>query len=438
MAVANSSLAQKPTEVSPDPEARMVAQGNNRFALQLYERLRGGEGNLFFSPYSISTALAMTYAGARGRTQEQMAQVLCLPTTRDVAQPPGRGRPALEKQGQDGLETQGQDALATTGAPQTREPMTEEQLARAFGRIIQDLNERGGRNKYELRVANALWGQRDYEFLASFVKLVESQYGGHLERVDFVKAAEKARRTINAWVEKQTNDKIKDLISAGMLDSTTRLVLTNAIYFKGNWASQFKKDRTQDEPFHLLDGGRVQTPMMNQQAKFGYAEADGLQVLEMPYVGEELSMVILLPKEAAGIAELEKSLTEENTSKWLSRIRKQEVIVTIPRFKMTHKFDMAGVLKAMGMTDAFSREADFSGMTAGRELFISAVVHQAYVDVNEEGTEAAAATGVTMKLLSAGPERTPVFRADHPFLFLIRDVPSGSILFLGRTMNPKD
>jgi len=409
MSVANNGFAQKPTKVSPGEDARLIGQGNNRFALQLYQRLRDNEGNVFFSPYSISTALAMTYAGAKGRTQQQMAEVLCFPTSKGVLEKPG--------------------------ADQT--PMSQEEFARLFGRIIKDHNVRGGRKTYELRVANALWGQRDYEFLAPFVKLVEDQYGGHLEQVDFVKTAEKARRTVNTWVEKQTNGKIKDLIGQGSLDAMTRLVLTNAIYFKGNWARQFKEDQTRDEPFTLLDGGKVQTPMMNQKATFGYAETGTLQVLEMPYVGEELSMVVLLPKTAAGIGEFEKALTAENMSKWLGGIRNREVMVSMPKFKMTSKFGLRDVLQSMGMTDAFTRDADFSGMTARRDLFISAVIHQAYVDVNEEGTEAAAATGVTMKLLSARPDTVPVFRADHPFIFLIRHQTSGSILFLGRLMSPQ-
>ncbi len=409
MSMGCNSFAAKPAETNLSDNARLAACGNNCFALQLYQQVRGEKGNLFFSPYSISTALAMTYAGAKGRTQEQMAQTLCFPTAKEVVQKLAEGR----------------------------EPLMAEDFARAFGEIIKDLNARGGKGTFELHVANALWGQQDFEFLPSFAKLVEDQYGGHLERVDFVKAAEKARRTINAWVEKQTNGKIKDLIGPGLLDSMTRLVLTNAIYFKGTWARQFQKEGTQDEPFTLLDGGKIQVPMMNQQASFGYGEADGLQVLEMPYVGQELSMVVLLPREPAGVGELEKALTAENVSKWLSGVRRQEVIVAMPKFKMTHKFSLGAVLQAMGMTDAFSRQADFSGMTGRNDLFISAVVHQAYVDVNEEGTEAAAATGVTMRLTAMAPGRVPVFRADHPFLFLIRDIRSGSILFVGRVANPK-
>lgn len=403
------SFAAKPAQTNLSDEAKLVAGGNNDFALQLYGQLRNEKGNLFFSPYSISTALAMTYAGAKGRTQEQMAQVLCFPTSQEVMQ-----------------------KLA-----ESREPLTPESFARAFGAIVRDLNQRGGRGSYELRVANALWGQQDYQFLASFTKRVESEYGGHLDRVNFVSAAETARQTINAWVEKQTNDKIKNLIAPDVLDNLTRLVLTNAVYFKGNWAAQFKKDRTTDEPFALLDGGKVQVPMMTQEARFGYAETDTLQILEMPYVGEDLSMVVLLPKETAGIGALEKTLTGENLSKWLAAVRQQEVNVALPKFKTTQRLDLKAVLQTLGMTDAFSLKADFSGMTGQPDLLISAVIHQAYVDVNEEGTEAAAATAVVMSLKSAVPDRVPVFRADRPFLFLIRDARSGSILFLGRMMNPK-
>jgi serpin B len=286
-------------------------------------------------------------------------------------------------------------------------------------------------------VAKALWGQKGYEFRPAFTYQVETEYDGKLQELDFATAAEAARQTINAWVEKQTNGKIKDLISPGVLNTMTRLVLTNAIYFKGNWAHQFEKDRTREAPFTLPDGKKVQTPMMNQKERFGYAETERSQALELPYSGDELAMVILLPKKTDGIGALEQELTSENLSTWLSTIRKREVIVSIPKFKMTDKFSLERVLAALGMPTAFSRNADFSGMTGRRDLFISAVIHQAYVDVNEEGTEAAAATAVTMKLLSVGPGQTPVFRADHPFLFLIRDTKSGSILFLGRVMNPQ-
>ncbi len=428
LALVDNGPAREPKQAGPDPETKLVAEGNNRFALQLYQKLQDDKGNLFFSPYSIATALAMTYAGARGATQEQMAQVLSLPTAKHVAQPPSAGEQRV---------TPGGGGATAAGTLQSREPMSQEQLAQVFGNVIKDLNTRGGGDKYELRIANALWGQKDYKFLPAFVGLVEKQYGGTLRNVDFVTAAEQARQMINAWVAKQTNDKIKDLIGPGVLDAMTRLVLTNAIYFKGNWASQFEKDQTQDQPFTLLEGTNVQAPMMNQQTRFGYAETDMLQVLDMPYRGDELSMVVLLPKKMDGIKGLEQDLTAESLSKWLGAIRRRQVIVSVPKFKMTSKFSLAQVLQSMGMADAFTDQADFTGMTARRELFLSAVIHQAYVDVNEEGTEAAAATGAVVGVTSIGPGTTPVFRADHPFLFLIRDKTTGSILFLGRVMNPQ-
>jgi serpin B len=387
---------------------KLIVTGNNKFALKLYAKLRSEEGNLFFSPYSISTALAMAHAGARGQTEAQMAGVLHFPI---IAKP--------------GTE------LSSKLIPDRH------QFASVFGKIIKDLNNRGKKGGYELRVANALWGQEGYEFLEEFLELIKTNYGGRLNEVDFVRAAETARKTINTWVEKKTNDKIKNLIPKGVLDRMTRLVLTNAIYFKGNWAKQFKEDRTKDAPFTLADGEKVDVAMMNQTGQFNYMETESFQALELPYVDGELSMIILLPKEFDGLDEFEKTLTTENLSEWMDELRDREVRVSVPKFKMTSQFGLASVLKSMGMTDAFSANADFSGMNGRRDLFISAVIHKAYVDVNEEGTEAAAATAVTMKLTAIGPDQIPVFRADHPFIFLIIDNQSGSILFIGRAMNPK-
>lgn len=386
-------------------DTEIVVEGNNRFALALYARLRDREGNLFFSPYSISTALAMTYAGAQGQTELQMAKVLCFPTS---------------------------PSEATT----IESPLKRGQFHSAFGKIIRDLNNRGEKGGYELTVANALWGQQGYGFLKEFLELVKTNYDGQLNEVDFIKATESARKTINAWVEKKTSDKIRELIKPGVLDAMTRLVLTNAIYFKGNWARQFDKEKTRDAPFTLLTGQKIDVAMMNQKAEFKYMETEDFQGLEMPYVDAELSMIILLPRQLGALSEFERTLESENLLNWLRRMRKREVIVSVPKFKMTSQFSLASVLKSMGMVDAFSANADFSGMNGKRDLFISAVIHKAYVDVNEEGTEAAAATAVTMKLTSIGPSQIPVFRADHPFLFLICDNHSGSILFIGRMMNP--
>lgn len=386
---------------------QLIVAGNSKFALELYAKLRSKKGNLFFSPYSISTALAMTHAGARGVTESQMAGVLHFPV---ITKPDTELSSKLIREKQ--------------------------RFASVFGKIIKDLNSRSKKGGYELRVANALWGQEDYGFLGEFLELIKTNYGGRLNEVDFVRAAETARKSINTWVEKKTNNKIKELISKGVLNSMTRLVLTNAIYFKGNWAKQFKEDRTKESPFTLTSGRKVDAAMMNQTGQFNYMETESFQALVLPYVDDELSMIILLPKEFDGLDEFEKTLTAENLSKWLGKLRNRKVIVSIPKFKMTSQFALASVLKSMGMINAFSPNADFSGMNGRRDLFISAVIHKAYVDVNEEGTEAAAATAVTMKLTSVGPTRIPVFRADHPFLFLIRDNHSGSILFIGRVMNP--
>jgi serpin B len=368
-----------------------VVKGNNEFAFDLYNQLRQKDGNLFFSPQSISTALAMTYAGARGDTAEEMAQALhfCLPKTL---------------------------------------------LHPGFGALLRELNGEGKKRGYQLSVANALWGQKGEGFKDDFLQLTRDTYGAGLKQVDFAGDAEAARKEINAWVEKQTNDKIKDLLPPGTIDALTKLVLTNAIYFKGDWQSQFKKDQTRDEVFHGASDAKV--PMMHQTAKFKYHDAGDLQLLEMPYGGKELSMVVLLPKKADGLAGLEKSLTADKLAGWLGKVSEQQVIVTLPKFKVTSEFSLNGALEALGMKKAFQMPgADFSGINGKDDLYIKAVVHKAYVDVNEEGTEAAAATGVVVGVKSLPPPK-PEFRADHPFVFLIRDTRNDSVLFLGRLVAP--
>jgi serpin B len=244
-------------------------------------------------------------------------------------------------------------------------------------------------------VANRLWGQAGYNFLPEYLRVTEEQYGAGLGQVDFIRQTEAARKTINTWVEEQTKEKIQNLIPEGVLNELTRLVLTNAIYFKGDWASQFDKEATEEAPFHLTEEKTVDVPLMFQREEFRYGAVEGLQVLELPYVGDELSMLILLPEAVDGLAALEKELTPENLETWTKALRKQKVEVFLPRFRMTSEFNLTDVLQSMGMASAFDPDqADFSGMIGRRELFISAVVHKAFVDVNEEGTEAAAATGV--------------------------------------------
>lgn len=379
-------------EAREGADVKAVVEGNTSFALDLYGRLRKEEGNLFLSPYSISTALAMTYAGARGETEKQMAKVLRL-------------------------------------------PLEQKQLHLAFSELQNKLNEDGKKGAYELSVANALWGQKGYPFLKDFLAMIKNSYGGGLNEVDFIKATESARTTINTWIEKKTNNKIKEIIAPGVLNDLTRLVLTNAIYFKGKWATQFEKKNTKEAPFILADGKKVNIPMMYQKSDFRYMEKEGCQILELPYKGDALSMLLLLPGKTDGLPALESRLVRDGPGGWLASMQgKREVVVYLPKFTMTKEFMLADVLRAMGMTDAFSLPpADFSGMTGKKDLFISAVIHKAFVDVNEEGTEAAAATAVVMRASSV---QMTVFRADHPFLFLIRDNRSGSILFIGRVVNP--
>ncbi len=384
-------------EAASEDVAALV-DGGNQFAFDLYGRL-AGDGNLFFSPYSISTALAMTAAGARGNTEREMATVLHFPTE-DVA-----GKVSF---------------------------IGRDRVVASFGSLQDGLVASRETRGYELHVANSLWGQEGYPFKESFLGLIEKHFGGGFNVADFVRDAEAERVRINAWVERETREKIKDLIPPGGVDSITTLVLTNAVYFKGQWAAMFDEERTTDAAFHGT-GGDATVPMMYQKGDFRYLENDVVQVLEMSYEGEEVSMLVLLPRidGPRGLEVLEASLTPEMLSDWSGRLRKREVKVYFPRFEMTWGTeDIAVHLAALGIHDAFGEEADFSGMTDLKDLFIASVFHKAFVAVNEEGTEAAAATAVVMKRLSIVKET--IFRADHPFLFVIRDDATGSSLFMGR------
>ena len=374
-----------------------IVEGGNQFALDLYQQLRTEEGNLFFSPSSISTALAMTYAGAAGETEAEMAKTLHFQMPKDQLHD---GMRALQ-------------AFWTT--PDKKKGI-------------------------RLNLANRLWGQESYEFLPAFLQITRDNYGAELARLDFAQTDD-ARQTINTWVEDQTENKITDLIPPGVLSPDTTLVLTNAVYFHGIWTNPFNKDRTKNEDFLLTATDKIKVPMMHRSGAFRYGTGDDLQILELPYGDGSLSMVVLLPKEVDGLADLEAKLTIQNLQRWMTSVKHEdEVKVYLPTFKTTSQFQMADTLKAMGMELAFdANAADFSGMTGGRDLFISAVIHKAFVDVNEEGTEAAAATGVVMMPTAAPieePKEPPVFRADHPFVFMIRDNRNGAIMFLGRITNP--
>jgi serpin B len=371
----------------------VVVNANNQFALDLYSRYRTQEeDNIFFSPYSISTALAMTYEGAKGQTAEEIQKVFYFPKDEKIRRP-------------------------------------------NFAKIYNEINKKD--KKYTLNAANALWAQRDYQFLSEYFSTIEKYYGGKVTNLDFRKDAEGSRVTINNWVEDQTNDRIKDLIPAGLIDAMTRLVLTNAIYFKGDWALKFDKSQTREADFQTSPTKTIKVPMMSltgAEVKFNYAETDDLQILEMPYSGGELSMLVFLPKNN-NLQGLEQSLNLEKLNEWKNMLKEKTIDVYMPKFKFETKYFMAEDLAEMGMPTAFSDAADFSGMTGKQDLYIDQVIHQTFVEVNEEGTEAAAATAEPMESLAI---MSTVFRANHPFIFLIQEKNTGNILFLGRVVNPSE
>lgn len=375
-------------------EVNSVIKANNQFAFDLYSKYRSKDGNVFYSPYSISSALAMTYEGARGKTAEEMQAVFHLP----------------------------QDASIRRDS---------------FLRINQRINKKD--KVYALSTANALWAQKDYKFSDEYFSLVDQYYGGKVTNLNFVSEIENSRITINSWVAEQTNDKIKDLIPSGLITPDTALILTNAIYFKGLWRVQFNKNNTREEEFRISPDIKIKTQMMHlsgEDAKFNYADTGDLQILELPYEGDDLSMIMLLPKED-DLKALEGSLNAEKLSEWKGFLGREQVDVYVPKFKFETKSFMAEDFKEMGMPTAFGEGADFSGMTGTRDLFISEVIHQAFVEVNEEGTEAAAATAVMMtKGMVMEPEPIKIFKADHPFIFIIQDKETGNILFMGRVSDP--
>ena len=388
--------------LSSPPSADLLALGeaNTRFALDVYSKLKGEPGNLFFSPYSISTALAMTAVGARGETLEQMTATLHLPKDSEVAN-------------------------------------------KSFKDLIDRINraESGDAPAYQLKTANALWGQTGLDLLPEFLKITQQDYGAGLREVDFQHATESARVTINDWVAKQTNDKLRDLLKGGTITPQTSLVLTNAIYFLGNWSDPFRESSTRlDTPFHSPNGEK-KVAMMSREASYAYAETPEFQAIEIPYAGGPLAMVVLLPKSNDGLPALETLLADPSVlQKTLKSFKHVPVKLEFPKFKLTESIDLSGLLASLGMTLAFDADkADFSGICSQRKLWISQVLHKAFVDVNEKGTEAAAATAVVMMARSAfvrNPVAPVEFKADHPFIFMIRDRDADSLLFLGRVVEP--
>jgi serpin B len=397
--VAQSEMQRVTSPAVAESDLAELVAGNNAFAFDLYQAVRASEGNIFYSPYSISQALAMTYAGARGETKQQMADTLSFTLPDDRLHPAFN---ALDLE----LAARGED------------------------------HRRGESSRFQLNIANAIWGQEGYAFLPEFLDVLAQNYGAGVRLLDFVSAPEESRLAINDWVSDQTEGKIPDLMPQGVINPMVRLVLTNAIYFNAGWSFPFKAQDTEEGTFHLLNGGEVTVPMMNQDSKFLYAEAEGYQALEVPYGLGELAMMILVPP-AGRFEAFESSLDAHRVDAVVKDLEEWGVTLAMPKFEFESSFDLGETLAAMGMPDAFSEgsePADFSAMTGSRDLHIAAVVHKAFVSVDEEGTEAAAATGVAMAV--SAPNRYAELIVDRPFVFLIRDYETGAILFVGRVMNP--
>ncbi len=399
-------LTSRPNTSEDAKTAKVAADGVNAFAADLYGQLRTENGNLIVSPYSVSAALSLTAAGAQGNTRTEMESVLHLP-------PGAKVGPAY------GAMTNGTRASVWSGRGK-ESVMTS-----------------------ELLVANSLWLQKGDSWKKEYLALAQHDFRATLSGADFAHEPEAARGRINKWVENQTRDHIKDLVPPDGISGNTRLVVANAIYFKARWAEAFKKTNTRPEDFTLATGQKIQTPLMHQKGEFWLQELDGLQVLRLPYNGPA-SMYVLLPRTADGLPALEQQLTAENIAKWTRGPLKSPLVeakVWLPKFKFSVPTELATTLQKMGMKEAFdASKANFTGMTEHPEgLYIGRVIHKAFVELDEEGTEAAAATAVVMFGRSAaGPEPALVneFRADHPFVFVIKHEPTGTVLFMGRVLDP--
>jgi len=376
-----------------DRDTSTVIGGNNRFALDLYAKIRTRPGNVAVSPASLSHALAMTYEGARGETAREMAEVCRFPDDREA-------------------------------------------MRRGFRALNARMNGDGSPRPYRLAAVNALWAQTKDGFRPTYIATLADDYGASIHEVDFRGAPEPSRLAINAWVDDRTNHLVPDLLAPALIGRDTALVLVNAVHYKADWATPFPATATSPADFHAGPGRTVSVPMMRRTDDCRYAERDGVQVLELPYKGGDHAMLVVLPRAADGLPAFEASLSTEALGGWLAGLSTARVAVELPRFKVSDGVELAGTLAGMGMPRAFEGSADFSGMDGSRGLAISAVAHRAVVAVDEEGTEAAAATGVVMSRGKGLLPPATSFRADRPFLYLIRDVKTGAVLFLGRVVDP--
>ena len=412
-----------------------IVSGNNEFAFKLYSRIKElseieeSEGNLFISPYSISTAFAVVYSGARQNTAKEIADVMCFPQ------------------------------------------VGYEQIASGFSDLQKHLQNNQTAAGFELNLANSLWLQKGYNFVPEFLELNKNYFNAGLNELDFAQS-EQARNEINSWVEESTKEKIKDLIPSGMIDGLTRLILTNAIYFKGNWVIPFKEENTKPADFNVTENKKVQVQMMYQKERYKYAKTDGMELLQIPYGLDEaslvimelsrdsrdgnifgyseaskltqeqldelanLSMLIILPKSIGDLDSIETRLESHTLETYLQQMEEQEVKVYLPKFKFScDTIELKDILTQMGMKDAFTSNADFSGINTRKELLISNVLHKTFVEVNEKGTEAAAASQLRI-VFDINSKPIPIFRADRPFIFIIKDNKTETILFMGRLVNP--
>ncbi|KAL8182583.1 UNVERIFIED_CONTAM: hypothetical protein K2H54_058428 [Gekko kuhli] len=383
-------------------------QANSKFCVDLFKTLaeENPKKNVFFSPISVSAALAMVLFGARGETAKQMEKALRFDeVTGSGSSPPAAGA-QCDTPG--GLHTQFKELMAAINTHT---------------------------KNYALYIANRLYGAEQYEFHQQYLRCTKELYGAELERADFQRSPEEGRKKINSWVEGRTNGKIKNVLAPGSVDTSTTLVLVNAIYFKGKWNRGFKKMDTKEATFWISQSQSKNVPMMHQKDVFRWAEIQNppMQMVELIYDHGDQSMIVMLPHDKEGLDQLQKEVTYPKLEECMSIMQEQKMDVGLPKFKVEGDYTLSAPLQALGMKDAFTKgKADLTGMSESRDLFVSAVVHKAYVEVNEEGTEAAAATGVTAETTSAGP----VFIADHPFLFIIRHNKTQSILFLGTVRDP--
>lgn len=395
-----SATSGVPTVPASPADRAAVARGEETFAARLYSGLAAavhGTSNLFFSPTSVRVALAMAWTGARGDTAAEMARAI------DV-----EGEPASVDRG---FAAELRD-LAGTAAPDA------------------------GTAPPVVRIVNRMWGQRGRPFTDQYLQVLSDDFGAPLEVLDFAHAPEQARAHINAFVAAATEHRIRDPLPAGVVDAQTKLVLTDAVYFKATWVEPFAESATQDGDFHVSAARAVRAPLMHATRELRYAKVDDAQVVEIPYAPGTMTMLVVLPDDGS-LAGLEHGMTDATVHRWVGALRDARVTLTLPRFKTTSRFALSEVLGAMGMKTAFAAgRADFSGIDGGKDLALSEVIHQAFVSVDEKGTEAAAATAVALRATAIRVLPQVEVRADRPFLFLIRDTRSGAVLFMGRLEDP--